>query len=189
VWSRRLIIAVVIIVLVAGMSYLNLHRRQGTSGGEWGTATGIACYCLQNITVEKASRHNWSIAIVEPSETPQDAFQALKSHASLLLAYINAGYAEEWRPYWESMVEAGIVHGETEYEGEHLVEYWSPEWRDMILSTALDYLADGYDGVYLDNMDAAVDGPDSVQPERGSAVRIRMPRGQRRPVGHPPSQS
>ena len=52
------------------------------------------------------------------------------------------------------MTGSGIVHGPTEYEGEYYVEYWSPLWHSLMAGLAGQYEDEGYDGVYLDNVDA-----------------------------------
>lgn len=81
-----------------------------------------------------------------------------------MLGYVNAGYAEEWRGYWALLEGSGVILGPSGYEGEWLVAYWSPEWREALLGEALRILSTGVDGVYLDNVDAfeAVNAPEGV---------------------------
>ncbi len=113
-----------------------------------------ACYCIGSpFALDDASA--FDIVILDPDEAPESLVESLQAQGSLVLAYINAGYAENWRWYWDLAAEAGIVHEAAGYEGEYLVEYWSPKWHDIILEYAERVLEAGYDGVYLDNVDAA----------------------------------
>jgi len=95
------------------------------------------------------------VAVLEPSLATREVVEWLHSQGALVLGYVNAGYAEEWRSYWPSLVEEGVVHGPSGYEGEYLVEYWSPAWRRALLGEIQRLAAMGFDGVYLDNLDAA----------------------------------
>jgi len=113
-----------------------------------------ACYCIGAPHGAEAYQP-YSTVIVDPDEFNTTTLGELTSQGKAVLAYINAGYAEEWRWYWPIAVQAGIVHEPTEYEGEHLVEYWSPAWRAILVNYTLSTLQQGYTGVYLDNIDAA----------------------------------
>ena len=117
--------------------------------------TATACYCIGfKPSLDGASMYN--VVILDPDEADSSLVRGLAERGTIVLAYINIGYAEEWRSYWINVSRAGIVHGPTEYEGEYFVEYWSPAWRSIILGYARKALAEGFTGVYLDNIDAAM---------------------------------
>jgi len=114
----------------------------------------LACYCIgAPPALDQAAL--FDIVVVDPDEAPDWLVGNLTARGKTVLAYINVGYAEEWRWYWEEAVAAGIVHEPTEYGGEYYVEFWSEEWREIIGQYIRDALAAGYSGVYLDNIDAA----------------------------------
>lgn len=114
-----------------------------------------ACICIGGKPTAEALLNRWSVAILEPDETSPDDLTVISSRSSLVLAYLNFGYAEEWRDYWGVVNSSGIIHGESpEYEGEYFVEYWSPLWLNVTSSLAKEYISRGFDGVLLDNMDA-----------------------------------
>lgn len=83
----------------------------------------------------------------------------------LVLAYVDIGQAEDYRTYWEP----GWRPGEPEWiagsdpdgwEGNFPVAYWYDDWRDVWLRDGgyLDRIvADGFDGVYLDWIEAYSD--------------------------------
>lgn len=148
-------VIIVVAIAILSMAYIIYPTEPTEKILTPGGGSTIASYYLQNITPEKIEWHNWTILVLEPEETTSQALMTAKARSGLVLAYINAGYAEEWRNYWETLKDTGIVHGKTMYEGEYYVEYWSPAWRETILDMALEYLSHGYQGVYLDNIDAA----------------------------------
>ncbi len=80
----------------------------------------------------------------------------------LVVCYMSIGEAEDYRYYWEE----GIVNENSSFvmeenpdrEGNYKVEYWNPEWKKVIYGKKTSYLdkiiASGFDGVYLDIIDA-----------------------------------
>lgn len=78
----------------------------------------------------------------------------------LVLAYMNIGAAETWRPYWQASWRLGdpvwLVGNYQGYPDEFWVTFWHPEWRRIIIDgpdAYLGHLLDaGFDGVYLDNI-------------------------------------
>ena len=124
--------------------------------GFWNTTGKQACYYLTSVEPAKLLGAKCSIAVVEPEETPSWLVERLRGRGVTVLAYINAGYAEEWRSYWKTIHGKPWVHGETGYEGEYYVEYWRDEWRNIVSRLAARYVGQGYSGIYLDNIDAAM---------------------------------
>ena len=87
------------------------------------------------------------------------------SHPKLVIAYIDIGQAEDYRTYWQPGWRIGdpewIVGLDPDgWEGNFPVAFWRQEWKDIWLGKA-GYLqaiiADGFDGVYLDWVEAYSD--------------------------------
>jgi cysteinyl-tRNA synthetase, unknown class len=82
----------------------------------------------------------------------------------ILLAYLSIGEAERYRPYWRqawydpSTKPAWLGQENRRWAGNFAVQYWNPEWQQIIFGTPESYLdrvlAQGFDGVYLDRADA-----------------------------------
>ena len=80
----------------------------------------------------------------------------------LVLAYINIGSAENFRYYWEGNWVMGDPKWiKKKYEGyrdEFYVEFWNPEWQKIIYGNNNSYMKKildaGFDGAYLDNVEA-----------------------------------
>ena len=81
-----------------------------------------------------------------------------------LISYMSIGEAEDYRYYWRKGWEnANARPGwlddlNLEWEGNYKVRYWDPDWQAIILGSPGAYLdriiAAGFDGVYLDIIDA-----------------------------------
>jgi cysteinyl-tRNA synthetase len=80
----------------------------------------------------------------------------------LLLAYMSIGEAEDYRYYWQMAWQPGspswLQAENPDWEGNYKVRYWDPGWQAIIFGSGNAYLnrilAAGFDGVYLDIIDA-----------------------------------
>jgi cysteinyl-tRNA synthetase, unknown class len=85
----------------------------------------------------------------------------------VLLAYLSIGEAERYRPYWPqdwydpAKKPAWLGKENRKWAGNFAVQYWQPEWQQLIFGAPESYLdrvmAQGFDGVYLDRADAFFD--------------------------------
>ena len=79
----------------------------------------------------------------------------------LVLAYLSVGAAESWRPYfsqeWTSKPPAWLGSGDPVWPGSHRVRYWQPEWHDIVRRHLARIVGCGFDGVFLDRVDAFMD--------------------------------
>jgi cysteinyl-tRNA synthetase len=83
-----------------------------------------------------------------------------------LLAYLSIGEAEDYRWYWQEAWDAdrdGVpdpgapawLDGENpDWPGNYKVRFWDPGWQAIVLQYLDQILAQGFDGVYLDLVDA-----------------------------------
>ena len=80
----------------------------------------------------------------------------------LVIAYMSIGEAESYRPYWQSGWQVGnpawLFDENPDWPGNYKVAYWDPEWQTVLFGGSTAYLdritAAGFDGVYLDILDA-----------------------------------
>lgn len=80
----------------------------------------------------------------------------------IILAYMSIGqaetYREYWNPDWGENPPAWLDEPDATWTNDYWVRYWLPEWQAIIFGTPESYLdrilALGYDGVYLDRVDA-----------------------------------
>ena len=80
----------------------------------------------------------------------------------LLLSYMSVGEAADYRPYWQAAWNEKrppwIAEPNPEWPGSYKTRYWSKAWRDILYGSDEAYLdkilAAGFDGAFLDVMDA-----------------------------------
>ena len=88
------------------------------------------------------------------------------AHPKLVIAYVDIGQAEDWRTYWQPDWEIGdpawiVANDPDGWEGNYPVAYWDEEWQSIWLDPQDGYLqqliAVGFDGIYLDWVEAYSD--------------------------------
>lgn len=80
----------------------------------------------------------------------------------LVMCYMSIGEAENYRYYWQSSWNTNkpswLDSENPKWPGNFKVKYWSPEWQSIIYGNDNSYLKKilntGFDGVYLDIIDA-----------------------------------
>ena len=80
----------------------------------------------------------------------------------LVISYMSIGEAEDYRDYWNEEWKVGdpsfLKEENPEWEGNYKVEYWDPDWQEVIFGEDDSYadrlLASGFDGAYLDIIEA-----------------------------------
>lgn len=75
-----------------------------------------------------------------------------------IIAYQSIGEAENYRYYWQTGWEPGkpdfIYDENPDWPGNYKVKYWDPRWRAIVFDYLSKIVAAGFDGVYLDIIDA-----------------------------------
>ncbi|WP_457643387.1 endo alpha-1,4 polygalactosaminidase [Persephonella sp.] len=80
----------------------------------------------------------------------------------LVIAYMSIGEAEDYRYYWQDEwyfnPPEWLAEENPDWPGNYKVRYWYPQWQDIIYRGENSYLdrilSAGFDGVYLDIIDA-----------------------------------
>lgn len=113
-----------------------------------------------------------------------------------VVAYLSIGEAEDYRSYWEKTWDAdedgrpdalapeflGLEN--PQWKGNYRVRYWLPAWQSLLLPAVDRIVATGFDGIFLDIVDAfesyEFDGrtgdyiDDRTNPETGRSYRRAM---------------
>jgi len=116
--------------------------------------------------ITKIKATNYDVVLIdlffdEHAFTPPE-IDELKTKADggsrLVIAYVSIGSAENYRYYWQTGWKRGNPSWlKKNYEGypdEFWVEYWDPAWQDIIYDYIDKIIAAGFDGAYLDNVEA-----------------------------------
>jgi cysteinyl-tRNA synthetase len=143
-------------------------------------------YQLQDIenpdAIEALAKSSYDLLVVEPTATLRDQkgfdmkAMVAKLHAGkagrIVLAYLNPGQAESYRTYWKPdwKTPTKTARGNPDFilipdpdgwSDNYVVTYWDPRWQNVftsgIDSEVRTVMAAGFDGVYLDWIDAYSD--------------------------------
>jgi cysteinyl-tRNA synthetase len=98
----------------------------------------------------------------------------------LVLAYLSVGEAQEhryyWKPEWRVARPEWIISENCRWPRNHLVRYWLPDWKEIIYRGPGSYLSRivdaGFDGVYLDRIDAYGDLTRIHQTAQADMIRL-----------------
>jgi len=127
-------------------------------------------FATKNELLQVLAQTNYDVLIIDmffngQAFTSQD-ISALKTKANggirKVIAYISIGEAENYRYYWNSHwvndPPIWLDEENPDWQGNFKVRYWEPGWQKIIYGTQNSYikkiLDDGFDGAYLDIIDA-----------------------------------
>lgn len=135
-------------------------------------------YQLQNIDLAAIGETAFDLVVIDFSIDENTLFTAAQINAlknspggpKLVLAYMSIGEAENYRWYWNDSWDANndgtpdpgapawLGPSNPDWPGNYKVKYWNQAWQRIIFGTSNSYLnkimAAGFDGVYLDIIDA-----------------------------------
>ncbi len=130
----------------------------------------IESYTTKQELIDAISETNYDVIIIdcffnEVLLTASDVAQ-LKAKENggsrLVISYMSIGEAEDYRFYWQiewNSSKPDWVEAENpDWAGNYKVKYWEVEWQNIIFGSTNSYLDkilnSGFDGVYLDIIDA-----------------------------------
>jgi cysteinyl-tRNA synthetase, unknown class len=134
-------------------------------------------YQLRNLEtdqIKKIAASVYDVVIIDyeheavKSETPltKAEVESMKTKPDgkrrLVMAYFSIGEAETyrryWKPEWNKKKPAWVGKENKEWKNNFLVKYWEQEWQNIIFGSPEAFadrvLAAGFDGFYLDRVDA-----------------------------------
>jgi cysteinyl-tRNA synthetase, unknown class len=92
-----------------------------------------------------------------------------------LIAYVSLGEAENYRWYWKKYWKPGkppfILKENPEWKGNFTVAYETEEWWDITTQILDQAIEAGYDGIFIDKIDAYNDRADAYN-DRNADVRL-----------------
>ena len=125
-------------------------------------------YQLQDLDLDAVGEGRYDLVIMDyAADGTGDTEYSAADIASLreseggpkmLLAYMSIGEAEDYRFYWRDGWEVGnpswLDAENPNWDGNYKVRYWTEEWRQLVFDYTDRLIAAGFDGAYLDIVDA-----------------------------------
>ena len=130
------------------------------TGRPWGEVDSWA-YWLDSPDTAALSRASYELLVLD--DLGAASLRTIKNGPCMprLVAYLSIGEAEDYRWYWQDGwrpdTPSWLLGENPDWEGNYSVKFWDPEWW-RIMGLSIDRLVDlGYEGVYLDRVDAYTD--------------------------------
>ena len=121
-------------------------------------------YQLQEANFTDLSNTDFKIAVVDVDTSGLTAAQidTLQTQGKIMFSYLSIGEAEDYRDYWiqgnwSINPPSFTLNENNEWNGNYRLKYWAEEWQQIILNKIEDIISKGYNGVYLDVLDAYQD--------------------------------
>ena len=152
----------------------NLDAQEAPSIKTW-------VYQLQNYKqgrLDEIASTNFDLAVIDLARDGSDEFftsdeiTAVKSTGKVVFSYFEIGAIEDFRPEWKLIPEdlkAGEVDG---WENEQYVKYWDERWWPIVKGRVDQSLKAGFDGAYLDLINAYEEIPDTGLDDEERAKRM-----------------
>lgn len=118
-------------------------------------------YQLQNINHKELFNTEFDLAVIDIDEASfsKEQISKLQDQGKIIVTYLSIGEAENYRDYWtagdwDNNPPEFLELENSDFEGNFKVEFWNPEWQKIILNKIEEIIDAGYNGVYLDIIDA-----------------------------------
>ncbi|MBI3949164.1 MAG: endo alpha-1,4 polygalactosaminidase [Acidobacteria bacterium] len=125
-------------------------------------------YQLQNLDLEAIGDTAYDLIVMDYSSDGSEAGEFTATQiadlkqspggSKVVLAYMSIGEAEDYRFYWQRHWRPGnppwLDHQNPNWPGNYKVHYWDPAWQAIIFEYTDRLLSAGFDGAYLDIIDA-----------------------------------
>ena len=140
-----LVSVVMIVVLVAGVMSLRPEKKLP----RW------VVYYSSELPFE--TFNNYDIVVLDSDDYPEFTDKR-ENDKQVLLGYLSTSEAEEYRPYYDEIVEMDVMMGESPlWEGHIIIDIRKPEWRDYFINMMVPLLmVKGVDGIMLDTIDSVI---------------------------------
>lgn len=179
--------------LAAVLTAFPLMLSPQASGAAASALAGVRSwtYQLQHINLHVLAASNYDLLVIDYSRdgTAAGAFSAseiaaLKTRPDgsrrFVLSYLSIGEAEDYRFYWQDdwarNRPSWLLGENAEWDGNYDIRYWDPAWQAIIFGQPASYLdqimAAGFDGVYLDRVDAFERGDSQLDTARRKSAMV-----------------
>lgn len=182
-------VAITTALLLAVVAFLRLWRAEEKRA--WHEVHSFA-YQLQNVDLDEVAASPFDLMVCDPTAEGSDATRWTPEQIARIrrkpggarryvLAYLSIGEAEEYRAYWQPGFRPGspvwLLEPNPQWPDNHTVAFWDTDWQALMLRATERIVEAGFDGVYLDIVDAYERFPNRPQAaEEMSLFVVRIAR-------------
>ncbi len=150
---------------------VDLAETFGSSFSDLGLDARRWLFQLQNVDLEEIAASGFDLVVIDYSGDSAKRYtrrqiEQLKNSGKQVLAYLSIGEAEAYRDYFKAVwvdrrtgkpskrAPCWLCCENSNWPGNYKVQYWSNAWQEIVLTYLDQIIAAGFDGVYLDIIDA-----------------------------------
>lgn len=121
-------------------------------------------YQLQDADPRKIAKYKYGLVVIDYEQDGPRSFTSAEiklmkaKGATKLVSYVSIGEAEDYRAYWKkgwlSKPPAWLERENPDWDGNYKVRYWQKDWQKLTIDRIREVAKAGYDGAYLDIIDA-----------------------------------
>ncbi len=120
-----------------------------------------------HIPVKKLLATKAELMVLDPDAYSQEEVKAIKSAGVKVLAYLSVGEAEKYRRHFSQLEGTDLIIEENPDWPENFpVKFWEPIWKSLLTSYSKEILNKGFNGLFVDVVDAWQNFPESERPKR-----------------------
>ena len=155
-------------VALAWLSLLTWSAAPAWFGAPASRAVPVTAwaYQLQNVDLgEVAANSTFDLIVIDYSSDGSESGEwtpgeiaAAQSSGKTLVSYISIGEAEDYRYYWDpswtTNPPSWLGPENPDWAGNYKVRFWDPGWQAIVFDYLDRIVAQGFDGIYMDIIDA-----------------------------------
>ncbi|OLS18364.1 MAG: hypothetical protein HeimC3_49590 [Candidatus Heimdallarchaeota archaeon LC_3] len=159
-------ISLITVILILLLTIIGTNQKKFVQATETSNLTiNTWGYQLQQVKESEISNSPFDLLVIDYSSDGSnesawsgEELTTMKNTDKILISYISIGEAEDYRYYWNSDWEINnperLDEENANWEGNFKVKYWMESWQNIILSYLDIIITQGFDGIYLDIIDA-----------------------------------
>lgn len=127
------------------------------------------------IPLEQLKKANVDLMVLDPDCYSAFEIQELKLSGATVVAYLSVGEAESYRDYYAKIASSGLIIAENEsWKTNFSIKYWDPLWLDTLQKYSSSILEKGFDGFFMDVVDAWEAYDEEQQPEFRKKMQLLL---------------
>ena len=121
-------------------------------------------YQLQDAKPDEIAKSRYDLIVIDYEQNGDGSFSAsdidlMKANGTKkIISYVSIGEAEDYRDYWQAgwskAPPAWLDRENPDWAGNYKVRYWDADWQKLTIERFKEIAKAGYDGAYLDIVDA-----------------------------------
>ncbi|MEW6711251.1 MAG: endo alpha-1,4 polygalactosaminidase [Candidatus Riflebacteria bacterium] len=93
--------------------------------------------------------------VLDPDAYNSAEIKELRNSNKIVFAYLSVGEAESYRKYYSEIASSGLIIDENpDWKENFAIKYWQKGWKDILLNYSKEILNKGFNGLFVDVVDA-----------------------------------